>query len=36
MYLQEMGWRGMECIDLNQNRDTWRAFVNAAMDLRVL
>ena len=32
---QEMVWRGKGCIDLAQNRDRWRAFVNAVMNLEV-
>jgi hypothetical protein len=35
MDLQEMGRRGMDLIDLAQDRDRWRAVVNAVMDLRV-
>jgi len=34
MGLQEVGWGGMDWIDLAQNRDRWRALVNAAMNLR--
>jgi hypothetical protein len=35
MNLQEVRWEGMNWTDLAQYRDTWRAFVNAAMNLRV-
>jgi hypothetical protein len=33
--LKEVEWRGMDWIDLAQNRDRWQALVNAVMDLRV-
>jgi hypothetical protein len=35
MDLREIGWHGMNLIDLNQNRCQWRAFVNTAVNLRV-
>ena len=33
--LQEVGCRGMNWIDLAQNRDKWQALVNGVMKLRV-
>jgi len=35
MDLQEVGWRGMDWIDLAQDRDRWQALVNAVMNLLV-
>jgi hypothetical protein len=33
--LREIGWDGMDSIDLAQDRDQWRAVVNMVMHLRV-
>jgi hypothetical protein len=33
--LGELGWDGVDWIDLAQNRDQWRAIVNTVMNLRV-
>jgi hypothetical protein len=35
MDLREIGWGGMDWIDLAQDRDQWRALVNTVMKLRV-
>jgi hypothetical protein len=34
MGLQELGLEGMDWIDLAQDKDRWRAVVNAVMNLR--
>jgi hypothetical protein len=34
MYIREVGWGGMEWIDLAQDRDWWRALVNMVMNLQ--
>jgi hypothetical protein len=33
--LREIGWDGMNWIDLAQDRDQWRALVSTVMSLRV-
>jgi hypothetical protein len=33
--LREIGWNDMDWINVAQDRDQWRAFVNRIMDLRV-
>jgi hypothetical protein len=34
MDLREIGWVGMDWVDLAQVRDLWRALVNTIMNLR--
>jgi hypothetical protein len=34
MHLREIGWDGVNWIDLAQDRDQWRALVNTVMNLR--
>jgi hypothetical protein len=36
MDLTEIGWDGMDWIYLAQDKDQWRALVNAVMNLQVL
>jgi hypothetical protein len=33
--LRELGWDGIDWIDLAQDRDRWRALVNMVMNLQV-
>jgi hypothetical protein len=33
--LKEVGWTGMDWVDLAQDRDRWWTLVNAVMNLRV-
>jgi hypothetical protein len=35
MDFREIGWGGMDWIDLAQDGDQWRALVNTVMNLRV-
>jgi hypothetical protein len=35
MNLREVGWGGMDWINLAQDRDRWQALLNAVMNLRV-
>jgi hypothetical protein len=35
MDVREIGWGGMDWIDLAQDRDQWRALVNTVLNLRV-
>jgi hypothetical protein len=35
MDFREIGWDGMDWIDLAQDRDQWRTLVNTVMNLRV-
>jgi hypothetical protein len=35
MDLGEIGWGGVDWIDLAQDKDKWRALVNVVMNLRV-
>jgi hypothetical protein len=33
--LREIGWDGMDWVDVAQDRDQWRALVNTVMNLKV-
>jgi hypothetical protein len=35
MDLREIGWNGVDWIELAKDRDQWRALVNTMMNLRV-
>jgi hypothetical protein len=35
MDLREIGWDGVDWIDVTQDRDKWRALVNTELNLRV-
>jgi hypothetical protein len=35
MNLREIGWYGVDWIDMAQDRDQWRALVNMVLNLRV-
>jgi hypothetical protein len=35
MELREVEWKGMDWIDLAEDRDRRRAFINAVMNIRV-
>jgi hypothetical protein len=35
MDLREIGWDGLDWIDLAQDRDQWRALVNTVINLQV-
>jgi hypothetical protein len=35
MDLTEIGWDGVDWIDMAQDRDQWRALVNTVLNLRV-
>jgi hypothetical protein len=35
MDLREIGWGGMDWIDLSQDRNQWRVLVNIVMNLQV-
>jgi hypothetical protein len=35
MHFREIGWDGVDLIDMFQERDQWRALVNTVLNLRV-
>jgi hypothetical protein len=36
MDLKEVGWQGMDWIELAQDRDRWQALLNAVMNFQLL
>jgi hypothetical protein len=34
-WIREIGWGGMESIDVSQDRDQWRSLVNTVINLLV-
>jgi hypothetical protein len=35
MNLREIGWDGIDWVDLDQDRDQWRALVRTVMNIRI-
>jgi hypothetical protein len=35
MDVREIGWGGVDCLDIAEDRDQWRALVNTVMNFRV-
>jgi hypothetical protein len=35
MDLREIGWDGVDCVDVAKDRDQWMALVNTVWNLRV-
>jgi hypothetical protein len=35
MYLRDIGWDGVDLIDMAEDRDQWMAVVNTVLNLRV-
>jgi hypothetical protein len=35
MHFVQIGWGGVDCIGMAQDRDNWRALVNAVMNFRL-